>query len=87
MENKRKLLLYRSWHRGCKETDLLLGRFAKEHIEILTEEELEQYESVVTMDDNNLYKLLTSGINPNHPKLVNKIISFNLKRNNISNLI
>lgn len=80
MENKRKLLLYRSWHRGCKETDLLLGNFAKANIESMTEEELVQYEIIVGMEDSNLYSVLTADINLNNANLINQIIEFNHKQ-------
>ena len=32
VETRRKRLLFRSWHRGTKETDLLLGSFAEQHL-------------------------------------------------------
>ncbi|MGL9725875.1 MAG: succinate dehydrogenase assembly factor 2, partial [Wolbachia sp.] len=31
----RRKLMYRSWHRGCKETDILLGYFALQYIDKL----------------------------------------------------
>ncbi len=78
MENKKKVLLYRSWHRGCKETDLLLGSFAQKNIHFFNEEELSEYEKVVEMDDVELYRLLTAGIDSANPKIINKIIQFNI---------
>ncbi|MBQ4875458.1 MAG: succinate dehydrogenase assembly factor 2 [Rickettsiaceae bacterium H1] len=80
MENRRKLLLYRSWHRGCKETDLLLGDFAKKKINSFTMEELAEYENIVNMDDSHLYKLLTSKIKSNNSKIINEIIKFNQEK-------
>ena len=44
-------LLYRSWHRGCKETDILLGDFAKAMLGELTDDELSDYEELLTVDD------------------------------------
>ena len=31
-ENRRKRLRFRSWHRGTKEMDLLMGSFADAHL-------------------------------------------------------
>ena len=77
MQNKRKLLLYRSWHRGCKETDILLGKFAQENIFIMTDDEISEYNEIVDMDDVQLYRLLVAGINDKNSALINKIILFN----------
>ena len=33
-----KRLTYRSWHRGCKETDLVLGTYCTRNIEQLPEQ-------------------------------------------------
>ncbi len=75
MDCKRKILLYRSVHRGCKETDLLLGKFAQQNIDLLTDHELLEYEQIVDMDDHKLYVMLTSG--KTFGNLVDKIIQFN----------
>lgn len=36
----RKKLMFRSWHRGTREMDLLLGRFADAHVPQLSAEDL-----------------------------------------------
>jgi len=51
---KRKLM-YRSWHRGCKETDILLGHFALKHLDKFSLHELIEYEKIVDLDDYELY--------------------------------
>ena len=53
-------LIYRSWHRGCKETDILLGDFAKGMIEQLSTQELAVYEVFIEEDDDLIYKWLLS---------------------------
>ncbi len=55
----RKKLLYRSWHRGCKEIDILLGNFAMEFIDCFTDYELKEYEKIVNLDDYELYCYIT----------------------------
>ena len=49
-------LTYRSWHRGCKETDLLFGRFADEVLRWLSDAELEQYEALLEEEDSDIWK-------------------------------
>src|SRR5438874_2155068 len=45
LDTRRKRLLFRSWHRGTKEADLLLGSFAERHLASFTEAQLETYEA------------------------------------------
>ncbi len=51
----KKKILYLSQHRGIKEMDLLLGNFVKKYINIFNEKELEELESLLSIDDNILY--------------------------------
>jgi len=50
-----KRLYFRSWHRGTREMDLLLGRFAARHLDDLSETELAQYEALLEVADPDLY--------------------------------
>ena len=54
-ENKRKRLVFRSWHRGTREMDLIMGTFADQHMDDFTEGELAQYEAVLENPDPDLY--------------------------------
>ena len=54
----RKKLRYRAWHRGTREMDLLLGRFADAWLERLGAEELAQFERLLTVADPILYDWL-----------------------------
>lgn len=60
LAEKRKLL-YRSLYRGCKETDIILGEFAKSCLFYLSPEELEQYQAIVAMDDEIIYEYCKGG--------------------------
>lgn len=59
-ENKRKRLLFRSWHRGTRELDLLMGTFAERHLPGMTEEELDLYDEILTHPDPDLYNWITA---------------------------
>jgi len=51
--------MFRCWHRGMKEMDLLLGGFAKQHIDSLSEAELAELEHLLTANDQDLYAWMT----------------------------
>jgi antitoxin CptB len=51
----RKRLYYQSQHRGMKEMDLILGGFAQQHLQTLTEEELLEFEQLLALSDQQLY--------------------------------
>lgn len=55
----RKRLTFRSWHRGTKEMDLLMGSFADRHIAGFSAAELAQYEDVLGHNDPDLYSWIT----------------------------
>ena len=57
--NRRQRLRYRSWHRGTREMDLLMGSFADAHIATFAPEALDQYEAVLELSDPDLYNWIT----------------------------
>ena len=59
LETRRKRLLYRSVYRGNKENDILLGQFARAHIAAFDEDELEQYERLLAVGDNEIFDWAT----------------------------
>ena len=54
----RKKLLMRSWRRGTKELDLILGRFSHENIINFEMSELDLYEKFLSNDDHLIYNWL-----------------------------
>jgi antitoxin CptB len=59
LSERRKKLIYRSAYTGTKETDLLLGGFARRHMATLTEAQLESYETLLEIEDPRLYKWIS----------------------------
>jgi succinate dehydrogenase flavin-adding protein (antitoxin of CptAB toxin-antitoxin module) len=57
----RKKLLYMSTHRGCKEMDIILGKFAESELNSLTDEEITTYKKLLELSDDILYNAI-SGI-------------------------
>ncbi len=60
-ETRRKRLRFRSWHRGTRELDLMLGRFADRHIDSLTPEQLDRYEALIECSDPDIYCWISDG--------------------------
>lgn len=50
-----KSLIYRSTHRGCKETDILVGKFAEAKISNFNQSELQLFENFILEDDAEIY--------------------------------
>jgi antitoxin CptB len=50
-----KKLYYLSNYRGCKETDLLLGNFAKTYLTQLSDAQLTDYEYLLNQADVDIY--------------------------------
>ena len=59
LDERRKRLLFRCWHRGTREMDLILGRFADAAIESLSDLELAELERLIELPDPDLYAALT----------------------------
>lgn len=54
-----KRLTYRGWHRGCKETDLVLGTYCSRNLEQLDEDKLLILEKFMDEDDAEIWSWLT----------------------------
>jgi len=55
LETRRKRLIFRSWHRGMREMDLLMGSFAEKHLASLTPDQLDHYERLLDLLDPDVY--------------------------------
>lgn len=55
----KKRLIFRSWHRGTREIDLLLGRFADLHLPDFTAEQVALYDRMLKNSDPDLYNWMT----------------------------
>ena len=58
LDVRRKRLLFRCWHRGTREMDLILGRFADAEISGLSDNELDELERLIEVPDPDLYAAL-----------------------------
>ncbi|WP_199259801.1 FAD assembly factor SdhE [Paracoccus binzhouensis] len=66
-EARLKRLRMRSWRRGTKEMDLILGPFADSELAGLGAEELDLYEAVLAENDQDLYPWITARLGDARP--------------------
>lgn len=52
---RKKRLLFRSWHRGTRESDLILGRFAEAHLARFGAAQLDRYEALLECSDAEIF--------------------------------
>jgi antitoxin CptB len=57
--DRARRLRLRSWRRGLRETDLLLGPFADAELARLAPQELDDYEALLQEDDLDLYRWIS----------------------------
>lgn len=58
-EHTIKKLLYQSCNRGCKETDLIIGEFARQNLEKMDYEELDIFAKILELQDADIYDWYT----------------------------
>lgn len=58
-ETRRQRLRFRSWHRGTREMDLLMGSFADAHLPGFSPAQLDRYEAILGLSDPDLYNWMS----------------------------
>lgn len=59
LDPRRKRILFRAWHRGMREMDLVMGRYVEAHVDALSEAELDQLEALIEELDADLLAWIT----------------------------
>jgi antitoxin CptB len=59
LDPRRKRILFRAWHRGTREMDLLMGRYAESAIDAMSEAELSIFEALIEVPDRDLFAWIT----------------------------
>lgn len=55
LDPRRRRLLFRCWHRGIREMDLVLGRFADAQLVSLADRELDELERWLELPDQQIF--------------------------------
>jgi antitoxin CptB len=59
LDARRRKLLFRAWHRGMRETDLIMGRFADVAVAELSTDELSAFEALMEVSDRDILAWIT----------------------------
>ncbi|APG84486.1 succinate dehydrogenase assembly factor 2 [Sinorhizobium americanum] len=59
LDPRRRRILFRAWHRGIREMDLILGQFAEAELATLSDAELDEFETIMREEDNDLVRWIT----------------------------
>ena len=59
LDGRRRKLLFRCWHRGMREMDLIMGRFADARLDGLSEGEIDELERLIEVPDRELLAWIT----------------------------
>ena len=71
-------LKYRSWHRGTKEADILLGKFFDSHYRKMSKEQLVEYKEFLEVVKDNDIILIAQGKKKwpnNYPKSIVRLFN------------
>jgi antitoxin CptB len=68
LDGRRRRLLFRCWHRGIREMDLVLGRFADGELTRLSDDELGELENWLEIPDQQMFAFV-NGAEPTPPEL------------------
>ena len=55
LDVRRRKILFRAWHRGTREMDLLMGRFADAALAGMSKVELDEFERLIDAPDPDLF--------------------------------
>ncbi|MBB4657718.1 succinate dehydrogenase assembly factor 2 [Parvularcula dongshanensis] len=58
---EKRRLLYRAMHRGFKEADIVVGKFAQDNLAGMTESETEEFARLLEVPDQDLYVWIIRG--------------------------
>ncbi|EJF86004.1 succinate dehydrogenase assembly factor 2 [Candidatus Bartonella washoeensis] len=64
LDTRRRRLVFRAWHRGIREMDLILGHYVDAHIVGMSDTMVSQLEHIMSFDDRDLLTWITGEISP-----------------------
>ena len=67
LDPRRRRILFRAWHRGMREMDLIMGAFADAMIDRLSAAELDAFERLMEAPDPELYRWIAGDVAPPAP--------------------
>lgn len=74
LDVRRKRLRFRAWHRGTKEADLILGRFADRYLDAFDEDELVEFEALLDRPDPEIFDWVAGRSQPDTAGRVTRLL-------------
>ncbi|MHC5307300.1 FAD assembly factor SdhE [Bartonella sp. LJL80] len=62
LDTRRRKLVFRAWHRGIREMDLVLGQYVDAHVTTMDEETIDQLEFIMSFEDRDLLTWVTGEV-------------------------
>jgi len=59
LDTRRRRLVFRAWHRGIREMDLIFGQYVNAHIAALDDRQLDELEYIMSFEDRDLLNWIT----------------------------
>lgn len=78
LDKRRKRLIFRAWHRGTREMDLIMGSFADKHVPTMDLAGLDAFEELLNTSDPDVYDWI-SGQKPAPANLVTPVLEMLLR--------
>lgn len=64
LDVRRRRLVFRAWHRGIREMDLIFGQYVDAHIAGMSDETISELEYIMSFEDRDLLTWFTGEISP-----------------------
>jgi len=62
LDTRRRRVVFRAWHRGVREMDLVFGQYADAHITRLDDKQLDELEYIMSFEDRDLLRWITGEV-------------------------
>ncbi len=65
---RRRRAAFRAGHRGSKELDFLVGKYAQTHLADMDDAQLSEFERLLSVPDPDLQSWIMNGVRPDDPQ-------------------
>ncbi|CBI76416.1 conserved protein of unknown function [Bartonella clarridgeiae 73] len=62
LDSRRRRLIFRAWHRGIREMDLILGQYVDAHIAKMNDQTVSELEYIMSFEDRDLLTWITGEV-------------------------
>jgi len=86
LDERRRRILFRAWHRGTREMDLLMGRFADAELVGLSEDEVGAFEELIELQDPDLFAWISGSLPmpaEHDTPIFRKLIDFHMSKRGV----